>query len=114
VVEVDEEELEMRRLRDLEHQERMQVLYAKEEAERDSKGAKRETGSDELRKWHEDRQKQIIMRRQMNRDQQEANERSKTAGTNSWKKVASMVEFNDATKEKSRFKSVLLSRKHEG
>lgn len=114
IEEVDEEELERRRLRDQEHQERMHAIFAKEEAERSAKDDRRQTGSDDLRRWQEDRQKQIKLRRQMNRDQQEANLKARKDGNSSWKKVASMVDFKDANKDKSRFKGVLLSRKNEG
>jgi hypothetical protein len=111
--EEDAEEIEMRRLRDEEHQERMQKLYEKEQIEREQKEERRSQGKEQLMQWNSDRLKQNALRRELNREQQTATSQMKAAET-PWKKVASMVDFKETgdRKELGRMRGVLLAQKN--
>lgn len=111
--EEDAEQAELKRLRDAENQERMRLIYEKEEDERRLKDERRREGREQLNQWNADRQKQIALRKELNREQQRSSTSQKATET-SWKKVASMVDFKDTgdRKDLGRMRGVLLTQKN--
>ena len=110
--EADTEELERQRLRDLENKERNKKMMDKDEKERLKKDEKRKDSREVLKKWYEDRNKQILRQQDLNQEKERLLfEKRKTFPT-SWKKVGSMIDSEDR-KDVARMKSVLLAKKHE-
>ena len=110
--EADTEELERQRLRDLENKERNKKMMDKDEKERLKKDEKRKESREVLKKWYEDRNKQILRQQDLNQEKERLLfEKRKTFPT-SWKKVGSMIDSEDR-KDVARMKSVLLAKKHE-
>jgi hypothetical protein len=111
------EEQERQRLRDNENKERQKKLLAKDEKESLQREAKRKQAREELRKWHDDRNKLILRTQEMNltKEKELLNGKASFNDATSWKKVASMIDFKENTerKEQARMKSVLLAKKHE-
>ncbi|CAG9325458.1 unnamed protein product [Blepharisma stoltei] len=115
--EVDEEENERQRQRDVEQQAFNRKLYLKDEKERTRKDEKRRKAQEELKKWHDDRRQRIQQKMEFNREEEKHSREMKQqlSHGSSWKKVASMINFNDGgeRKEVARMKSVLLTKKNE-
>jgi hypothetical protein len=110
--EVNTEELERQRLRDQENRDRNKKMMNKDEKERMKKDEKRQQAREDLKKWHSDRNKQILKKKELNQEAERLLlEKRKTFPT-SWKKVSSMIEGEDR-KDVARMKSVLLAKKHE-
>ena len=115
--EIDEEELERNRLRDAEYQARMQALYEREEAERLEKDSRRNTATEQLSEWVQNRNKAIETRQKANRDEEEVFKDNKSKrNEKSWQRVVEMIDFKEQTdtKDRTRLRSVLLAKKSEG
>ena len=112
--EVDDEEVQRNKLREQEHQERMRKLYEFEEEERDKREQRKAEAKNELKKFYEDREKQIQQKKEMNREEESHRAKQRKGyGGESWKRVASMINFKDSDrKEQARMKGILLSKKH--
>ena len=110
--ETSSEELERQRLRDQENRDRNKKMINKDEKERQKKDEKRQAAREELKKWHADRNKQVLKKKELNQEAEKLLLDKRKTFPTSWKKVASMIEGEDR-KDVSRMKSVLLAKKHE-
>jgi hypothetical protein len=96
----------------------MQKLYEREEEERQQKEDRRNDAASQLQAWLEQRMKTIETRRKVNADQESVHREQRKSGTGeaSWKKVVSMIDFQEKTesKDRTRLRSVLIAKKNEG
>ncbi|OMJ81336.1 hypothetical protein SteCoe_18188 [Stentor coeruleus] len=116
ITEEEKDELERQAQRDLENKERQKRLMAKDAKEMEQKEQKRQQARSDLKKFYEDRNKAIDVRRQLNltKENELKNNKASYNDSTSWKKVASMIDFKDTDrKDQARMKSVLLAKKHE-
>jgi protein XRP2 len=115
--EVDQEEIELHRLREIENQDRMRKLEDKDREERRLKEEKRKSSREELQKWYNDRAKILEQKKIYNREQEKDYmlKKEEFRMGNPWKKVGSMVDFKETTEKKAvnRMRQVLLAKKNE-
>jgi protein XRP2 len=115
--EIDEEEAELLRIREIENQERMRKLDEKDREERRLKEERRQSAKAELQRWYNDRAKMLEAKKDYNREQEKdyhAKKQDFKTG-NPWKKVGSMIDFKETTEKKAvtRMRQVLLAKKNE-
>lgn len=115
--EVDKEELELLKLRDIENQDRMRKLEDKDREERRLKEDKRKDSREDLQRWYNDRAKILEQKKDFNKEQEKVHYQKKEdfKSGNPWKKVGSMVDFKEITEKKpiNRMRQVLLAKKNE-
>lgn len=114
----DPEEVERQRLRDEEHQARMQAQYQRDEEERRLKDERRNDATTALSDWLTNRNKAIETNKNYNREQEKvfAEQRKKGSNQSSWQRVVEMIDFKAETeaKDRARLRAVLMAKKAEG
>ena len=115
--EIDDDVRQRLAARERVYQAQMQALYEKEEQERAEKADRRQQAAEELRRWKEERGRQIEQRKAYNKQQEESFTQARKGFREGaqWKKVSSMIDYKESSDraDLSRMRQVLLAKKNE-